>query len=76
MIIYYFSVLGTPSEDTWPGVSSLADYKADFPSWSKVSLEKLIPNLDSHGLDLLEKMLIFNPAKRITAKRFIKWQYK
>lgn len=29
--------MGTPNEDTWPGVTSLPDYKSSFPKWlSKV----------------------------------------
>lgn len=26
-------VLGTPNEDTWPGVTSLPDFKSAFPKW-------------------------------------------
>ncbi|CAN6442564.1 unnamed protein product [Victoria cruziana] len=34
-----FRVLGTPTEETWPGVTSLPDYKTSFPKWApKVSL--------------------------------------
>lgn len=30
--------MGTPNEDTWPGVTSLPDFKSAFPKWpSKVS---------------------------------------
>lgn len=25
--------MGTPNEDTWPGVTSLPDYKSAFPKW-------------------------------------------
>jgi len=25
--------LGTPNEDTWPGVTSLPDFKSAFPKW-------------------------------------------
>ncbi|MQL93098.1 hypothetical protein Taro_025734 [Colocasia esculenta] len=28
-----FRILGTPNEETWPGVSSLPDFKAAFPKW-------------------------------------------
>lgn len=29
--------MGTPTEDTWPGVTSLPDFKSSFPKWpSKV----------------------------------------
>lgn len=25
--------MGTPTEDTWPGVNSLPDFKSSFPKW-------------------------------------------
>lgn len=25
--------MGTPNEDTWPGVTSLPDFKSAFPKW-------------------------------------------
>lgn len=32
-----YRVMGTPTEDTWPGVTSLPDFKSSFPKWpSKV----------------------------------------
>ncbi|KAG0433861.1 hypothetical protein HPB47_019531, partial [Ixodes persulcatus] len=49
-----FRTLGTPTEDTWPGVSKLPDYKSSFPSWSENILRSLLKNLDDDGIDLLE----------------------
>ena len=46
-------LLGTPSEESWPGVSQLPDYKPTFPQWSAQSLTQHIPNLDATGLDFL-----------------------
>lgn len=46
-------ILGTPSEETWPGVTQLPDYKDTFPRWSKQELKSVVPNLDEQGLDLL-----------------------
>ena len=47
--------MGTPNEETWPGVTSLKDYKTTFPNWSPQSIEKVVNglNLDPAGLDLL-----------------------
>lgn len=64
-----FRVLGTPTEESWPGVSQLPDYKPDFPRWPAVPLKGAVPQLDADGLDLLSKMLIYDPGKRISAKR-------
>lgn len=47
------SVLGTPNEDIWPGVSTLPDYKSTFPQWHPVDLERAVPALDENGIDLL-----------------------
>merc|ERR1712083_1030596 len=33
-----FRVLKTPTDDIWPGVSSLPDFKAMFPAWTSYSL--------------------------------------
>eukprot|EP00359_Climacostomum_virens_P011366 CAMPEP_0204916934 /NCGR_PEP_ID=MMETSP1397-20131031/14638_1 /ASSEMBLY_ACC=CAM_ASM_000891 /TAXON_ID=49980 /ORGANISM="Climacostomum Climacostomum virens, Strain Stock W-24" /LENGTH=302 /DNA_ID=CAMNT_0052089621 /DNA_START=730 /DNA_END=1638 /DNA_ORIENTATION=- len=63
-----FRTLGTPTEQMWPGVSKLRDYKKTFPNWAPTSLSTIVPGLDIQGLDLLEKMLTYNPADRISAK--------
>lgn len=73
-----FRVLRTPSEDIWPGVSSLPDWKPTFPSWTSYSLEAQIKpdaHVDSNGLKLLAAMLEYDPSKRITAKVAISHPY-
>lgn len=61
-------VLGTPTEDVWPGVTSYPDFKSSFPKWNRDFSQPLCQNLDRHGLDLLEMMLVYDPAGRISAK--------
>lgn len=46
-------VLGTPDESSWPGVSSLPDYKTSFPKWRPQPFSKIVPQLDHVGIDLL-----------------------
>ena len=50
-----FRILGTPNEDTWPGVSQLKDYKTTFPNWCPNPIQNVVANLnlDAAGLDLL-----------------------
>jgi hypothetical protein len=52
-----FSVLGTPNEESWPGVKQLPDYKPTFPQWSAQNLAEQVPYLDAAGIDLLKVTL-------------------
>lgn len=61
--------LGTPTEELWPGVTSYPDFKSSFPKWQRDYQQALSPNLDDKGLDLLEMMLVYDPAGRISAKQ-------
>ncbi|KAJ3114861.1 cyclin-dependent serine/threonine protein kinase [Physocladia obscura] len=67
-LLKIFKVLGTPNETTWPKIVELPEYKPDFPVYDKANLAELIPKLDVNGLDLLGKLLEFEPEKRISAE--------
>lgn len=70
-----FRILGTPTEKTWPGVTKLPDYKPTFPGWTPQPLRDLVPNLEPMGIDLLERMLQYEPSKRISAKAALNHPY-
>ncbi|KAK9989577.1 hypothetical protein SO802_029816 [Lithocarpus litseifolius] len=70
-----FRVLGTPNDNTWPGVTSLPDYKSTFPKWPPKDLATVVPSLDSAGVDLLSKMLCFDPSRRVTARSALEHEY-
>jgi len=70
-----FRLLGTPNEATWPGVSQLRDYKATFPQWSPQTLRTAVPGLEPLGLDLLKKLLVYEPNKRISARQALQHPY-
>lgn len=64
-----FKVLGSPTEDTWPGISrseELAGYK--FPNYAAESLVARAPRLDPDGITLLTSFLSFEARRRISAK--------
>ncbi|XP_065583632.1 cyclin-dependent kinase 1-like [Artemia franciscana] len=63
-----FRVLRTPTDDIWPGVTELPDYKKTFPNWTTDSLAQTMKMLDQSGLDLLRQTLVYDPAYRISAK--------
>ena len=59
---------GTPTEQTWPGITKLPDFKLTFPQFKGNGIESYNKNLDPIGLDLLAKMIQLDPCKRISAK--------
>lgn len=59
----------TPTEDTWPGVSDLKDYKPTFPKWSDDMLEDSVKNLSSGGVDLMR--VISNTLLNFLMQHFI-----
>ncbi|PIA32947.1 hypothetical protein AQUCO_04300124v1 [Aquilegia coerulea] len=54
-----FRIMGTPNEETWPGVSSLPDFKSAFPKWPSKDLATVVPDLEPAGLDLLSVSIVF-----------------
>ena len=70
-----FRVTGTPTEEVWPGVSSLRDYNPEFPHFPQPTMESLCPTLSADGIDLLKRMLHIDPAKRISAKEALEHRY-
>jgi len=75
MIFRIFRTLGTPTEMMWPGVSSLPDFKTSFPKWPASKAKKICPKLDDYGLDLFQKMMLYDPTKRISAKQALMHPY-
>ena len=71
----FHRTLGTPTEAVWPGVTKLPDFKPHFPKWPAKSLEKAFPKFDAVALDLLAKMLAYNPAERISCKEALEHPY-
>lgn len=61
-----FRILGTPDEPTWPGVTRLPNYKSVFPKWHALRLDRAVPELAGSGIPLLNSMLHYIPAHRIT----------
>ncbi|TPX31035.1 hypothetical protein SmJEL517_g05547 [Synchytrium microbalum] len=74
-IFRIFRTLGTPNESTWSGISALPDYKPSFPVWGAQDLGKVVHNLDADGLDLLKRMLVYEPGRRISAKQALAHPY-
>ncbi|KAF3431089.1 hypothetical protein FNV43_RR25819 [Rhamnella rubrinervis] len=71
-----FRTLGTPNETIWPGFSKLPGVKVNFVKHQYNLLRKKFPAtsftgspvLSDSGFDLLNKLLTYDPEKRITAE--------
>ncbi|KAM1799186.1 hypothetical protein ACFX11_033409 [Malus domestica] len=73
-LLHIFRLLGTPSDKQWPGVSSLRDWHV-YPQWEPQNLARAVPALEPEGVDLLAKMLTYDPAERISAKAALDHPY-
>lgn len=49
-----FRTLGTPDEQTWPGVTKLPDYKAMFPRWERKQWDAIVYRLEDEALELFK----------------------
>jgi len=74
-----FSVLGTPTDETWPGFSEMKMCKkVKFKYHPGSKLRSMFPKfaftggqatLSNTGFDLLEGMLSYDPGRRLTARQ-------
>jgi serine/threonine protein kinase len=70
-----FRALGTPNDLVWPGVSKFPNYKEKFPQWTPQPLSTIVPGASPLALDLLQKMLIYEPSQRISARAALNHPY-
>jgi len=68
-LLQIFKLLGTPNEKDWPTIKELPEYKDDLPKYPAQKLTSVVPGLDADGYDLLNKMLQYDPALRISAQK-------
>lgn len=69
-----FAALGTPTEETWPGVTALPDY-VEFQSFQATPFSQLFTAATNDTLDLLASMLKFCPARRCSAQQALDHEY-
>lgn len=71
-----FRLLGTPTEDSWPGISSIDEFKSyKFPKYKVQPLINHAPRLDTDGIDLLMSFLKYESKKRISADEAMRQPY-
>jgi serine/threonine protein kinase len=69
-LLLYVQVIGSPTEADMGFVTSdkARRYLRSLPKNPRSDFRQLYPQADPHALDLLDKMLVFDPAKRISVQ--------
>ena len=71
-----FKLLGTVTEAQWPGLSELKNYASiNFYVQPENRLRAAFSDIGDAGFDLLNRMLTYDPSRRITAKDALQHAY-
>lgn len=77
-IFKIFQKLGTPTEQMWPGLAELPDFKPSFPKWPPKGWNQIrntAAQVGPEGVDLLERLMMYDPRRRISARRALNHMY-
>jgi len=70
-------VIGTPKEEDYQIVEDTKsrNFLRKLPKKNKIPFSKIYPRANPHAIDMLEKMLTFNPKNRITVEQALAHPY-
>ena len=69
-----YAALGTPTEETWPGHTTLPDY-IEFTAQTAPNPRQLFVTAPMEALDLLQALLAFDPSRRVGARDALRHPY-
>lgn len=64
-----FQILGTPNDQTWPGVSKLPEWSNTFPQWKTQNLSNFIKG--GKYVDIISACLTLIPEKRADTQQLL-----
>ena len=70
-----FSIIGTPSQEDIKAIGKANEYIESLPKTKGKALESFFPAADALAIDLLKKMLCFNPRRRVTAEEALEHDF-
>lgn len=70
-----FRFFGTPTETTWPGISSLPNYTKEFPKFKPKGPGEDIQTTDADARELFGLMMKMNPVERISARKALEHSF-
>ncbi|KAI4826676.1 hypothetical protein KUCAC02_030110 [Chaenocephalus aceratus] len=69
-----FRLVGTPTEETWPGISSNEEFRSYlFPQYRPQALINHVPRLDTEGIDMLTALLLYDNRSRVSAEASLRY---
>jgi len=70
------SVLGPPTMSSWAeGMKLSQTLNFKFPAFAPTDIATLCPTASRHAIDLLQKLLLYDPSRRPTASQSLQHQY-
>eukprot|EP01134_Creolimax_fragrantissima_P001816 CFRG1816T1 len=73
-LIKIFQVLGTPSDDDWPGMSTLPSYQT-VQTYPRIAFKDIFRAANADAIALMEGMFRYYPMKRFTSTQCLQSKY-
>lgn len=70
-----FYTVGTPTEETWPGVTHLPGYDRTFKIYRVAPLPTRLPDYDQGAIEFVTFLLKTNPKDRPTLSQILQHQF-
>jgi protein kinase len=68
MINKLCQIMGTPTSDVWPdGLKLAQSRRVRLPEYPKIPLTTLMPHASKEGIELMDRLMEWDPQRRITA---------
>ncbi|KAH7887880.1 Pkinase-domain-containing protein [Phlebopus sp. FC_14] len=74
-LLHIMRIIGTPDDRVLRKIEAPEIKIKQFPKYPKISFQQVLPKASPQAIDLLERLLQFDPSKRITATEALSHPY-